>query len=244
MCAMSNLVIVTGGSSGIGRALLANAPEASHRIDVSRSGATEVVDEHVPADLSDPAQWAAVAATLTARIVERSWERITVVQSAGTLEPIGFVGEVDAEAYTRNVLINAAAVQVLGHHVLAALRRVDTRAELALVSSGAARTPYPGWSSYGAAKAAVDQWVRTVGAEQEQRGGVRVLSVAPGVVATPMQEAIRATDETDFPNVARFHQLHEDGDLIDADVAARAFWSLLDDRSVTTGSVTDLRDRF
>ena len=32
---------------------------------------------------------------------------------------------------------------------------------------GAAGNVYEGWTSYGAGKAAVDQWVRTAGAEQE-----------------------------------------------------------------------------
>jgi benzil reductase ((S)-benzoin forming) len=164
-----------------------------------------------------------------------------VVHSAGTLEPIGFAGEVDAAAYTRNVLLNSAAGQVLGHHVLAAMRGLDARRELVLVTSGAARTAYAGWSSYGAGKAAADQWVRVVGAEQRARGGVRVLSVAPGVVATGMQAAIRETDERDFPNVSRFHELHAEDQLEAADDVARRLWALLDDQTTPSGSVVDLR---
>jgi benzil reductase ((S)-benzoin forming) len=240
---MDTLVIVTGGSAGLGRALLASAPSGAHRVDVSRSGSDLPATDHLAADLSDPASWAVVGDHLAALVGGRAWQRIALLHNAGTLEPIGFAGDVDAEAYTRNVLLNSAAGQVLGHRFLAAVQDLNARRELVLISSGAARSAYPGWSAYGAGKAATDQWVRTVGEEQSRRGGVRVLSVAPGVVATGMQERIRDTDPRDFPQVDRFHDLYARGQLVEPDVAADALWALLDDPGVTTGEVVDLRGR-
>jgi benzil reductase ((S)-benzoin forming) len=240
------LVIVTGGSAGLGRALLAAAPAGARRVDVSRSGPgsdpTLADVHHLEADLGDPSGWDEVGRALDAEIRGQPWERVTVLHSAGTLDPIGFAGEVDTYAYTRNVVLNSAAGQVLGHHVLAAMRDLDARRELVLLSSGAARTAYPGWSAYGAGKAAIDQWVRSVGAEQSRRGGVRVLAVAPGVVETGMQAMIRDTDEHDFPPVARFRELYETGQLEDAGDVARRLWMLLDQDQPATGSVVDLRD--
>lgn len=237
------LVLVTGGSAGLGRALLASAPPGAHRVDISRSGTDLPDTDHLAADLADPASWATVGERLAALVASRPWQRITLLHNAGILEPIGFVGEVDAEDYTRNVLLNSAAGQVLGHRFLAAVHDLDVRRELVLISSGAARSAYPGWSAYGAGKAACDQWVRTVGAEQHHRGGALVLSVAPGVVATGMQELIRDTDPRDFPQVDRFHDLHARGQLVEPEVAAEALWALLDDPEVATGEVVDLRSR-
>lgn len=239
---MTTLTIVTGGSAGLGRALLAAAP-TGHRVDVSRSGPPPGVDEHVAADLADPASWRSVHLALERLAGQRSWSRIVMIHNAGTLDPIGFASEVDAEAYASNVLLNSAAAQVIGAGFLAAVRQLDVRRELVQISSGAARTPYPGWSSYGAAKAAVDQWVRAVGLEQQDRGGVRVLSIAPGVVATGMQQLIRSTAPHDFPNVERFRDLHAQGQLEDpAEVAAR-LWDVLDAGADASGSVIDLRER-
>jgi hypothetical protein len=111
-----------------------------------------------------------------------------------------------------------------------------------MISSGAARSVYEGWSAYGAGKAALDHWVRTAGAEQERRGGrVRILAVAPGVVETAMQAQIRATDAADFPEVQRFHELAERGELRAPEEAARDVWSLLD-RELPNGAVVDLRE--
>jgi benzil reductase ((S)-benzoin forming) len=237
-------VIVTGGSSGLGRSLLASAPaDAVGLVDVSRSGPPSLGREvaHVAADLADPGSWSDVATHLGRLVESREATRVTLFHAAGTLEPIGFAAEVEQEAYRRSVLLNSAAGQVLGAAFLAAVRgRADVRRELVLLSSGAARTSYPGWSAYGAGKAALDHWARTAAAEQEQRGGVRVLSVAPGVVATPMQAHIRATDATDFPPVERFRRLHDDGELEDPDEVADRLWRLLE--SPPADPVVDLRD--
>lgn len=240
---MDTLVIVTGGSSGLGRALLDTAPTDSTRVDISRSGHPDGDVTHLRADLADPAAWSGVGARIADLVVSRAWERITFIHSAGTLDPIGFVGETDADAVTANVLLNSASGQVLGHRYLAAVRELDVRRELVMISSGAAGKAVPGWSTYSAAKAAFDAWVAGVGVEQQQRGGVRILAVAPGVVATPMQETIRDTDEHDFPGVQRFRDLHDDGQLIDPVVAAGNLWTLLDDDSVSNGSRVDLRER-
>lgn len=236
-----HLVLVTGGSSGIGRALIRAVPWKDARIvDVSRRGGAGC--EHFAADLADPASWPRVAELFARELEGFRGERAALFHCAGTLAPIGFAGEVDPAAYAQNVLLNSAAPQVLGDAFLRAARRTPATCHLVLIGSGAARHVYEGWSAYGAGKAAVDQWVRIAGAEQERRGGrCRVLSVAPGVVATAMQEAIRAAPEAAFPERARFVALFRDGELRDPDTVAGEIWRLLE-RAPANGAVLDLRD--
>jgi len=236
-----SLVVITGASSGLGLALARTVPWSPARvIDVSRRGAHGL--EHVKADLADPAGWSAVAALFEREIAGFGGERVVFVHCAGTLEPIGFAGEVDAPAYARQVLLNSAAPQVLGDAFLRAARATAVPCFVVMISSGAARSVYEGWSAYGAGKAAMDQWVRTVGAEQERRGDhVHILSVAPGVVETAMQEQIRATPSQDFPEVQHFHELARSGALRNPLDAARDIWSLLD-AELPNGAVVDLRD--
>jgi benzil reductase ((S)-benzoin forming) len=210
-------------------------------LDVSRSGPPEGSVEHIAADLSDPGSWAEIGETIVRLVAEHDPRRAVFIHAAGTLEPIGFAGEVEPGPYTANVILNSGAGQVLGHWFLRALQGRKGTFDVVMISSGAARSTYPGWSSYGAGKAALDQWVRNVGAEQRERGSVRVSSIAPGVLATSMQEQIRETDERHFPEVARFHSLHEEGVLVDPDDAARRIWDVIE-RGVETGSVIDIRD--
>lgn len=237
---MSHLVIVSGGSSGIGRALMATCPyDQPYIIDVSRSGSG--IAEHVEADLSTEAGWDIVRELFDARVRTFDGERVVFVHSAGSLTPIGFAGEVPSEDYRRGVMLNSAAPQVLGDAFLAAARELDARADYVVIGSGAATTVYPGWSGYGAAKAGAAQWVRAVGQELDQRGSNnRVWWIAPGLVATPMQAEIRSMSERDFPTVDRFHELFDTGLLREPEDVARQLWSVLDDDH-GNGAILDLR---
>ena len=238
------VVWISGASGGIGQALIQTVPWPGTRvIGISRHPAGGA--EHLEADLADPSQWRIVGSSFSRELAGFEGERAVFIHAAGTLDPIGFAGEVDTGAYAANVVLNSAAGQVLGHLFLAAAaapaRAVAATRHLVMLTSGAARSVYPGWSSYGAAKAALDQWVRTVGAEQSIRGGVQVLAVAPGTVDTDMQAQLRATSAEDFPSQQKFVYLHAAGKLADADAVGRDLWRLLD-AGLENGSVVDLRD--
>ena len=240
---VDTLIWITGGSAGLGAALAATVPyDDAHVVSISRTPGPAAT-EHLPADLADPSSWSAVEAHLLVRLAEFSGSRLVFIHNAGTIEPIGFAGEVDFAGYRNNVLLNSATGQVLGHAFLTAVTESGFAgaAQLVMVSSGAARNPYPGWSAYSAGKAALNHWVRAVGAEQRTRGSnVSVLAVAPGVVETAMQAQIRSSSVDDFPSVDRFHELHDEGQLQDPADAARAVWSVLG-RDLPAGTVTDVR---
>lgn len=234
------IIWISGASAGIGRALVETVPYDAHVIDISRSGGTPNT-EHLPADLSDPLSWSAVEHHFAAKLETFDGDRAVFVHNAGTLHPMGFAGEVDSDAYRTNVLLNAAAPQVLGHGFLKAAWGFEGEAHVVMLTSGAASNPYEGWSSYCAGKAAVDMWVRTAGREQDRRAsGTRVIAVTPGAVATAMQEEIRSVNEETFPNVGKFRGLYERGELREPADAARGIWSLLS-REVDNGAVIDLR---
>lgn len=233
-----SLIWISGASAGIGAALAAATPYADARvIDLSRSGGGTA--EHVEADLSDPAGWSRVERHFEDELKAYEGDRVVFIHNAGTITPIGPADAVDRDAYRRAVLLNSAAPQVLGSAFLRASAHLTCERHLVMLSSGAAKTPYAGWSSYTAGKAAVEQWVRTVGLEQPD--GCRVIAVAPGVVDTAMQDEIRSTDEQSFPAVGRFHELKRTGSLSTPSAAAAGIWSLLD-RDLPNGACIDLRD--
>lgn len=239
---MANVVIISGASSGLGLALAGSVPFPARVIDISRSGPPEGAGiEYLAADLADVSSWAEVSSQITAIIESESPNRAVFVHAAGTLNPIGFAGEVEFEAYVNNIVLNSAAGQALGHAFLSAVRGRPGTHDLVMISSGAASNDYPGWSAYGAGKAALDQWVRYVGAEQKLRGGVRVTAIAPGVMDTEMQAEIRKMSNEEFPRVQRFRDLHEQGKLVAPEDAARRLWHAVES-GLEPGSVIDLRE--
>nr|WP_273482872.1 SDR family NAD(P)-dependent oxidoreductase [Kribbella italica] len=231
------MVWISGASAGIGAALATDVPWPDSRvIDLSRRGGGPA--EHFAVDLAEPSEWERVEQHFVDELAGFAGERVVFVHNAGTVVPIGPAGEVDAAAYARAVLLNSAAPQALGRSFLAATAGLDCEKHLVMLTSGAAKKPYAGWSAYGAGKAAVDHWVRTVGLEPN---GCRVVAVAPGVVDTAMQGEIRKADERAFPSVERFRELQRTGGLVTPRQAAQGIWSLVD-RALPSGSVVDLRE--
>ncbi|HYN99338.1 MAG TPA: SDR family NAD(P)-dependent oxidoreductase [Actinomycetota bacterium] len=234
------MIWITGASSGIGEALARSVPWADSRvIGIGRRPADGL--EHVPADLSDSRSWPVVAEAVRSELEGFSGERAVFMHSAGTLDPIGFAADVDRDSYLASLMLNGVASQVLGQQFVAAASGVPGERTLVMISSGAAQKVYPGWSAYGASKAAMDQWVRIVGAEQRIRGGVKVFGVAPGVVDTPMQSEVRAADENQFPSLQRFKDLNQNGMLVPPEDVASWIWRLVGE-GVDNGSIVDLRE--
>lgn len=239
------LVVVTGASRGIGAALVRHAPSGARVVGVARSALPEgLACEWVRADLATPAGWQRLAALFAAELPKHADAAVTCWHNAGTLDPIGFAGEVDPERYARAVLLDAASPAIVGDAFLRAFHAAEPPSGvLAMIGSGAGSKPYPGWSAYCAGKAALEHWVRTAGLEQARRGSrCRVVAIAPGVVDTEMQEEIRRTPERDFPEVERFRARYQAGGLRDPDDTARELWRTIEDEGLASGAVVDLRE--
>lgn len=219
--------IVTGHSSGLGAALAELLLE--RQIDVLGVGrsahptlaartAARLAEAAV--DLADPAsveRWLAGGA-LSA--FAQSADCVLLFNNAGTVDPIAPLGVQDAGAIARAITLNVAAPLMLAN----ALASDDSSGNAASrrilhVSSGAARNAYAGWSVYCATKAALDHHARAVALDAPR--GVRICSVAPGVVDTGMQATIRSTSTDNFPQRERFEQLKENGQLATPEHAAR-----------------------
>ena len=155
--------------------------------------------------------------------------RLGLVNNAALLEQ-GSTEELKAEALARALLVGSAAPTRLMGWALGAAPRVPLR--IVNVSSGAASSPYPGWSAYCMGKAALDMASAVLGLELEEvprlaGRDASVVSYAPGVVDTAMQAEIRASDPASFPRRARFVELHTRGELVEPSRPAAEIADLL-----------------
>lgn len=192
-------VLITGASSGIGAALA---------LACAAPGAVLHLGGR------DPARLEAVAAACRARGAAVRAQVQDVCDAAGMAEFIAGAGPLDlvvanagisagvpdgaperAEQVRALFATNVDGVLNTVLPALAAMRGQvadgdGVRGRIAVVASVAAFLPAPGAPSYCAAKAAVDAW--TVGsAASARRDGVRLTSVCPGYIRTPMTQANR-----------------------------------------------------
>lgn len=243
---MKTRAIVTGHSRGLGTGIAAALLERgipvlglSRRTEPALAGRFPVLLEQVPLDLADGA---ALAAWLDAGAMQRflaGSECALLVNNAGVVAPIGPLPAQPTQSVHAAVTLNVAAPMILSAAFTAVTDAVADR-RILHVSSGAGRTPYPGWSVYCATKAALDQHARCIALDGTAR--LRVCSLAPGVIDTDMQGDIRASDPDRFPMHDRFVKMAREGALADPlKTGTRIVAYLLGER-FGAAPVSDLRE--
>lgn len=204
--------IVTGHSRGLGAgiaaALLARGVAV---LGVARgTNAALAGIEEAAVDLADAqsvARWLDSGAL--ARFLDGATQAV-LVNNAGVVTPVGPPGRQGAAALAQAVGINVTAALMLSDAFVAVTAGCPDR-RIAHISSGAGRNAYAGWSVYCATKAALDMHAQAVTLDNVP--GLRIASVAPGVIDTGMQAQIRGTDAADFPALERFIELDQQGGL-------------------------------
>lgn len=238
--------ILTGHSRGLGAAVTAELLARGVAVlGLSRSENPALARAH-PGQLEqvsiDLADGAALAHWLDGGTLARfvaDADRVLLINNAGLLQPVGPLGSQDGAAIARALAVNVLAPLSLANALVAA-RPAARDCRILHVSSGAARKAYAGWSVYGATKAALDQHARAVAADALP--GLRICSLAPGVLDTGMQAEVRASSPDRFPARERFAALARDGQLVPPQDAARRLVAHLLSEDFGREVVADLRE--
>jgi NAD(P)-dependent dehydrogenase (short-subunit alcohol dehydrogenase family) len=208
----NQVAIVTGASSGIGRATaLALADEGAAVAVVGRDAAAL---ESVVADCTRAgAQVMPLTTDLTSAsgpdtIVRDTVSRfggLNVVVNAAGIIAMGTTDDTTDDAWDRMMELNLRAPFRLMRAAFPSLR--DRRGAVVNVSSVNGRRVFPNLAAYNTSKAALDQLTRCAAIDWAPHG-VRVNAVNPGVTVTNLHRRSGMTEETYAAFLARAKETH------------------------------------
>lgn len=189
--------LVTGGSSGIGQGIaLALAKAGAHvaltyrthgreaNALVSRLRKRRIKALAIEADVSDP-----VAVTQVFQEIDKEWGGLDIlVNNAGMDGERALSWEVDLPSWRRVIEVNLFGAFYCASEALK--RMVPARRGVILnISSVHEEIAWSGYSAYASAKAGLSMLSKTL-AQEAAPHGVRVLSLAPGAIKTPINKAV------------------------------------------------------
>ena len=229
------VAIITGASSGIGEACARMLAEAGCKLSLAARSVDKMqalADELdadclvIAADMTQPAQ----IDNMVAATLERFGRVDILLANAGLYIP-GQFADGDIEALARMLTINVDAVMRCAHAVIPAMR-TQQDGDIIVTSSISGHMDIAGEPVYSASKNAVQTFVHTL-RRQLAGDGIRVMSIAPGPVANPMQNLYEAEEIKRAVEVAGSH-------LASADCAEAMVFMLTRPRHVTIRDIVIL----
>ncbi|RLV10144.1 short-chain dehydrogenase [Streptomyces griseocarneus] len=186
-------VLVTGGGTGIGRAIALAFAREGARVVVA--GRRDVPLEETVAEIeAEGGRALAVAADVTvsaqvdalvARTVERFGGLDVAVNNVGMLVPAAKVGDIEEDDWDRVMATNVKGLWLSMKHEIGHMRAHGGGAIVNIASNRGAHSRQAGLGAYVTSKAAVSALTRNA-ARDHIGDGIRINAVSPGPVETPM----------------------------------------------------------
>jgi len=238
-----NVLIITGGSNGIGKATAQKYALENHKVfSISRSKATNVSFHQFTADLSNTTEAVNAINSVFSEINLNTISAITLLNNAGNLGEINTLGNLDSAKIQQTIQLNNTTPLIVSNEFIKLTQKLDCKKQIINISSGAATNPYAGWSVYCTSKAALDMTTKAIATEQDDvKNGVKCVAIYPGVVDTNMQTAIRKTSEAQFKNVQRFKDLKNNNELFSSEFVANKIYEIDTLNQLENGDIVDIR---
>lgn len=219
------MFVVTGGGSGIGRAL-------AHSLAM-RGKKVLIIGRRLDA-LKDTASVSSLISVCSADVASREGREAILahlpdnspleglIHNAGIIEPVSLLGTIDEDAWKKTLATNLDAPLFLSQLLLPRL----AEGRVLHIGSGVAHFPVAGWAAYCVSKAALFMLTQCW---QLESTNTAFASVMPGIIDTDMQAFIRQCAFMDNEKREFFKTLEREGRLIKPEtVALFLSWLLLD----------------
>ena len=171
------VALITGGRSGIGRAIAERLQQEGARVITAQRGADSRFDS-VAADFTDPDS----PARVVSEVIDRTGQLDVLVNNAGMMQEAS-VEDMSLQDWQRNLSVNLTAPFLMIKAALPYLRQ--SRGNIVNTGSVEGLGSNPGHAAYCASKAGLHGLTRAVAVDHGAEG-IRCNAVAPGWIDTDL----------------------------------------------------------
>jgi len=242
---MGKIVIITGGSKGLGLGLAKEYHKNGYRvISISRSNIEKLYTvEQYKCDLSKSDSIENIINEIFSHLDKSTTTNLTLINNASNLGRVNTLEHISPEEINYTIQVNLVAPLILNSLFIKLSKGWDCKKQIFNISSGAAINPYESWAMYCSSKAGVDMMTKVLSKEQKEIvNGVSVVSIYPGIVDTDMQSEARNTPKENFKSVQRFIDFYEQGELFTPKQVAEKIYQLDSSGELKNGRILDVRN--
>jgi NAD(P)-dependent dehydrogenase (short-subunit alcohol dehydrogenase family) len=234
------IALVTGAASGLGAAIASRLHEEGFYLvgcDIDEQAGAHLVAtlgshcEFIRLNVTSESEWQAAIAS-----VREKHGRLDVLVNNAGITTVGNIETLSLELLKREFAVNVDSVFLGCQNALGLMK--TTGGAIINIASGCSKKVKPDLAGYNATKAAVTMLSKTIAMHCAKQGyGIRVNTVHPGAIRTPMVDKVLAQSENPEALMASFVADHPIGRIGEpSDIASMVAFLASDQATFVTGA--------
>ena len=236
-----NYFFITGSSKGLGKALTELLLENENNTVYGMARSSSISHKryfHTVIDLSKLDNVVSYPFPTLENV-----EKIVLINNAGMVGDVNRIGQLDNQKIIDCYNLNLITPAVLINNFISLYTNYSCNKLVLNISSGVGRATIDGWNVYCSTKAGIDMFSQVLKEEAQIDGtGIKILSLAPGIIDTDMQVQIREANKNEFSNIENFIEYKKNGDLSNPKTTAKQVLRFIEEEELLTNVICSVRD--
>lgn len=238
-----NYYFITGSSKGLGKAFAELLLQNENNFVFGYARSSSIIHKRYYHKHVDFANLEAVQKIKFPELKDA--KKIVLINNAGIVGEIKHVGNLSNQKIVDCYTVNLIVPSMLSNEFVKTYQKTNAEKLVINISSGASQSAIDGWSVYCASKAGLDMFSKVLQEESNiNKTNIKVLSIAPGIIDTEMQQQIRSADTASFSKINRFVEYKKNGDLASAEETAKKIIRFINEPNLSKDVVCSVRELY